>query len=80
MYTKGTKLIRTRCDNPMYTFVQLHDIVIYQGKNYDSFCYVTVVKSTEPTIINNTYIVDLYDFAPLQPVKRIHHDTWYIKN
>ena len=75
MYTKGTKLIRTRCINPMYVFVQLHDIVIYQGKGYDNFCYVTVVKSTDLTIINNIYIVDLYDFAPLQSAKRIHHDT-----
>ena len=75
MYAKGTKLIRTRCDHPVYVFVQLHDIVIYQGKGYDNFCYVTVVKSTDPAIINNIYIVDLYDFAPLQPAKRIHHDT-----
>lgn len=75
MYTKGTKLIRTRCNYPMYVFVQLHDIVMYQGKGYDKFCYVTVVKSTDPTIINNIYIVDLYDFAPLQPAKRIHYDT-----
>lgn len=75
MYTKGTKLIRTRCDHPVHVFVQLYDIVIYQGKGYANFCYVTVVKSTDPTIINNIYIVDLYDFAPLQPVKRIHHDT-----
>ena len=75
MYTKGTKLIRTRCINPMYVFVQLHDIVIYQGKNYDNFCYVTVVKSTDPAIIGSIHIVDLYDFAPLQSAKRIHHDT-----
>lgn len=75
MYTKGTKLIRIRCDNFAHVFVQLHDIVIYQGMGYDRFCYVTVVKSTDPTIVNNIYIVDLYDFAPLQPVKRIHHDT-----
>lgn len=75
MYTKGTKLIRVRCDNPEHVFVQLHDIVVYQKKDYDNFCYVTVVKSTDPTIINNIYIVDLYDFAPLQLTKRIHHDT-----
>ena len=75
MYTIGTKLIRTRCINPMYVFVQLHDIVVYQEKGYDNFCYVTVVKSTDPTIINNTYVVDLYDFAPLQSAKRIHYDT-----
>lgn len=75
MYTKGTKLIRVKCENPEYVFVQLHDIVIYQEKGYGYFCYVTVVKSTNPTIINNVKLVDLYDFAPLQPVKRIHHDT-----
>lgn len=76
MYTKGTKLIRTRCINPVNVFVQLYDIVIYQGKGYDNFCYVTVVKSTDPTIINNIYVVDLYDFAPLlQSAKRIHYDT-----
>ena len=75
MYTKGTKLIRVRCDNHEHVFVQLHDIVAYQGKGYDNFCYVRVVKSTDPTIINNIYIVDLYDFVPLQSAKRIHHDT-----
>ena len=75
MYIKGTKLIRTRCDHPAHVFIQLHDIVIYQGKGYDNFCYVKVVESPDPTIVNNIYIVDLYDFAPLQPVKRIHHDT-----
>lgn len=75
MYTKGTKLIRTRCINPERVFVQLHDIVIYQEKGHDNFCYVTVVKSTDPTINNNVYLVDLYDFAPLQLTKRIHHDT-----
>ena len=74
MYTKGTKLIRTRCNDPMYVFIQLHDIVVYQGKGYANFCYVTVVKSTDPTIIGTIHIVDLYDFAPLQSAKRIHHD------
>ena len=76
MYTEGTKLIRTRCNRSRYVSVQLHDIVIYKGKAYaNHLCYVRVVKSTDPTIINNIYVVDLYDFAPLQPVKRIHHDT-----
>lgn len=75
MYTKGTKLIRTRCVNPVHVFVQLHDIVIYREKAYANFCYVAVVKSTDPTIIGNIYIVDLYDFAPLQSAKRIHYDT-----
>lgn len=75
MYTKDTKLIRVRCDNPVHVFVQLHDIVIYQGKFYGNLCYVTVVKSIDPAIIGTIHIVDLYDFAPLQSAKRIHHDT-----
>ena len=75
MYTKDTKLIRVRCDNPVHVFVQLHDIVISQGKFYGNFCYVTVVKSIDPAIIGTIHIVDLYDFAPLQSAKRIHHDT-----
>ena len=74
MYTKGTKLIRTRCINPVHVSVQLHDIVVYQGKRYANFCYVIVVKSTDPTIIGTMHIVNLYDFAPLQLAKRIHHD------
>lgn len=74
MYTKGTKLIRTRCNNP-YIFVQLRDIVIYQGKYHANFCSVTIVKSTDPTIIGTIRIVDIRDFTPLQSAKRIHHDT-----
>lgn len=75
MYTKGTKLIRVKCENPERVFIQLHDIVIYQEKGHSNFCYVIVVKSTDPTIINNIKLVDINDFAPLQPIKRIHHDT-----
>ena len=75
MYPTHTKLIRIKCRSTGIVKVQPFDVVTYIDHAENGFFYAKVLKSKDHTIIDHIYIVNLSDFAPLQPAKRIHHDA-----